>query len=60
MFDLGNLICMFDESLAKLIGHLESGNPEKALMRAKEMRAAICKLKSHCVGEVHDNVAKKI
>ncbi len=53
--DFGNLLCMFDESLGKLITHLESGAPEKALMRAKEMRGAIGKLKAHCVGEVHSD-----
>ena len=47
-YDLPNLLCMFDESLAKLIRHLEDGNPEKALMRAKEMRGAIKKLKTFC------------
>ena len=59
-YDIGNLLCMFDESLCKLIQHLENGNPDKALIRAREMRGAIGKLKSHCVGEIHNNVEKKI
>jgi len=59
-YDLGNLLCMFDESLIKLINHLESGYPDRALIRAIEMHKAIAKLKGHCVGEVHSNVERKI
>ncbi len=59
-YDLGNLLCMFDESLSKLIHHLESGYPDRALIRAKEMHKAITRLKGFCVGEVHTNVEKKI
>jgi hypothetical protein len=51
---------MFDESLSKLIHHLESGYPDRALIRAKEMHKAITRLKGFCVGEVHTNVEKKI
>ena len=59
-YDIGNLLCMFDEDLDKLIKHLEMGNPDKALMRAKEMRGSISKLKDHCVGDVHSRVERKI
>ncbi len=53
MYDLGNLLCMFDESLDKLIKHLEGGYPDRALIRAKEMKKAIEKLKGHCVAETY-------
>jgi hypothetical protein len=44
---------MFDESLDKLIKHLESGYPDRALIRAKEMRKAIEKLKCHSVDQTY-------
>lgn len=59
-YDLGNLLCMFDESLQKLIHHLESGYPDRALMRAKEMHKAIDKLKCHCVPQVHNAVERRL
>lgn len=57
-FDIGNMLCMFDESLEKLIIHLEKGFPDRALMRAKETRKVIQKLKKHCVPEINNHVAK--
>jgi hypothetical protein len=60
VYDLGNLLCMFEESLIKLIRHLEAGYPDRALIRATEMHKAITKLKAHAVGEVHSNVEKKL
>lgn len=59
-YDLGNLLCMFEESLIKLIRHLEMGYPDRALMRAVEMHRAVVKLKDHAVGAVHNNVEKEI
>lgn len=59
-YDLGNLLCMFDESLEKLITHLENGHPDRALMRAREMRSAICKLKKHACGAVMNHVERKL
>lgn len=59
-YDLGNLLCMFDESLDKLIAHLEKGYPDRALMRAKEMRNAICKLKKHACGVMMNHVERKL
>jgi hypothetical protein len=52
-YDLGNLLCMFDESLDKLIKHLESGYPDRALVRAKETKKVIEKLKCHCVDQTY-------
>lgn len=59
-YDLGNLLCMFEESLIKLIRHLETGYPDRALIRALEMHKVVTKLKSHAVGTVHNNVERKI
>lgn len=53
MYDLGNLLCMFDESLEKLIKHLEGGYPDRALIRAREMKKAIEKLKCHTVDKTY-------
>jgi hypothetical protein len=51
---------MFDESLGKLINHLETGYPDRALIRAKEMRKAIDKLKKHACPAVHNHIEKKL
>ena len=59
-YDLGNLLCMFEESILKLIRHLETGYPDRALIRAVEMHRVIVKLKDHAVGTVHNNVERKI
>jgi len=59
-YDLGNLLCMFDESLGKLINHLETGYPDRALIRAKEMRRAIDKLKKHACPAVHNHIERKL
>ena len=59
-YDLGNLLCMFEESLIKLIRHLEMGYPDRALMRAVEMHKAVTKLKAYAVGEVHSEIEKKL
>jgi hypothetical protein len=59
-YDLGNLLCMFDESLIKLIRHLESGYPDRALMRAQEMHKAIERLKNHCQPEVHNHIEGRL
>ena len=59
-YDLGNLLCMFEESLIKLIRHLETGYPDRALIRALEMHRIVTKLKDHAVGTVHNNVERKI
>jgi hypothetical protein len=73
-YDLGNLLCTWEkclldlnESMKKLIGHLDQGYPDNALIRAKEtqgtienMIAHIQKMKDHCVGEVHTNVERKL
>jgi len=58
-YDLPNLLCMFDESLCKLILHIEVGNAGKALMRAKEMRQAVKKLKDH-IGYTDEEVAERL
>jgi hypothetical protein len=34
--DMANLLAMFDESMSKIIEHLETGYPDRALIRAKE------------------------
>jgi hypothetical protein len=47
-WDLLNMIIAFDESIKKLIIHLESGHPEKALMKAREIDSVLCRVKSHC------------
>lgn len=59
-FDLGNLLCMFDESLSKIIKHLEDGYPDRALIRSKKTHTALQKLINHCVGEFHKEVEKKL
>ena len=59
-YDMGNLLCMWEESLTKLIRHLETGYPDRALIRAIEMHKAITKLKAYCVGDVHNDVERKI
>ena len=59
-YDMGNLLCMWEESLLKLIRHLEAGYPDRALVRAVEMHKAIVKLKAHCVGAVHNDVERKL
>lgn len=47
-WDLLNLIISFDESIKRLIFHLENGHPEKALNKAKEIDNVLCRVKSHC------------
>jgi len=73
-YDHGNLLCTWEkclidlnESVTKLIKHLSEGYPDRALIRAKDTKAAIermtthiRKMKDHCVGEVHTNVERKI
>jgi len=59
-YEFINLIFMFDESLCRIIKHLEAGTPDKALLKAKEIHIVIEKLKSHLVGDVHNDVEKKI
>jgi hypothetical protein len=74
IYDIGNLLCTWEkclidlnDSINRLIVHLENGYPDRALIRAKETKAAIDrmtsyiqKMKCHCVGEVHNNVERKI
>lgn len=71
---IGNLLCMFDESLSeldesvsKIVRHLERGYPERALMRAQEtqkkivkMQKIVDKVKKHACGDLHNNVEKEI
>ena len=59
-FDLANLLCMFDESLMKIITHLENGNIERALNRARETHKAIDKILGHCVGDYHTEIERRI
>lgn len=59
-FNLPNLLLMFDESIVKIIDHLEAGRTEKALTRAKETHKAIDKILGHCVTECHREVEKRI
>ena len=59
-YDLANLLCMFDESINKIIKHLESGNVQAALGRARETHKAVDKLLGHCVEGYHSRVEKKI
>lgn len=47
-YDLQNLLCMWDESLLKVIDHLRQGFPDRALLRCTEMHKALTKLKDHC------------
>jgi hypothetical protein len=74
MYDLGNLLCTWEkclidlnDSVKRLIVHLDNGYPDRALIRAKDTKAAIermtvhiQKMKNHCVGAVHTNVERKI
>lgn len=59
-YDLGNLLCMFDESLEKIVTHLVKGYPDRALLRTKEMQKVIDKLKKHCCGAYGNGVEKKL
>lgn len=47
-WDLMNMIIAFDKSVKKLIEDLESGNPDKALCKAREIDAVLCRVKEHC------------
>jgi hypothetical protein len=47
-WDLLNMIIAFDESVKRLIFHLEHGNPERALAKAREIDGVLCKVKEHC------------
>lgn len=60
VFDIGNLLCMFDESLEKIIAHIEKGFPDRALLRAKETSKVIQKIRQHCVPEVNGHIARKL
>jgi hypothetical protein len=57
---LGNLLMMFDESIQKIIKHLEDGHPDRALFRAKLIHDAVQKIMNRCVPEVHTDIEKKL
>ena len=42
------MIIAFDESVKRLIFHLENGNPERALAKAREIDSVLCRVKEHC------------
>ena len=58
-FDLPNLLYMFDESLRRLINHLETGHPDRALIRAKEMSKAVQKIMQH-IGYTDEELINKL
>jgi len=58
--DLGNLLMMFEQSLKKIIVHLEEGYPDRALIRAKKTSDAFEKVLTHCIPDMHGEVEKKI
>jgi hypothetical protein len=54
------MIIAFDESVKKLIVHLESGHPEKALLKAREIDSVLCRVKSHCADWSEQELLNKI
>lgn len=59
-WDLMNMIIAFDESVKKLIVHLESGHPEKALGKAREIDAVLCRVKAHCADWTEQELLNRI
>jgi hypothetical protein len=58
--DLGNLLLTFDESLARIIEHLEKGYPDRALIRAKETRKTFQAVMKKLTPEVMECIEKRI
>jgi hypothetical protein len=57
-FDKANMLTIFDESLSRIIKHLDEGHPEKALIRAQETQKAFRK----CLGIIlqDEQVGRKL
>lgn len=58
--DLLNMLAMIDESLEKIIEHLEKNYPDRALMRARETHKNVSKLQDHFGAVDNGRVVKKI
>jgi hypothetical protein len=57
--DLPNLLCMFDESLTKIIRDLRNGNPDAALSRSIETQKTFRKVLAK-IGYTDEEVVKKL
>lgn len=58
--DLGNLLLTFDESLCRVIEHLQKGFPDRALLRAIETQKAFRKVMNHCAPEVMECIERRL
>lgn len=59
-YDLGNLLLMLDESVSKIINHLEKGKPEAALLRSQQVHEVLQMWIKHCAGDINDEVGRRI
>lgn len=58
--DLGNLLLTFDESLRRIIEHLQKGYPDRALMRAVKTRETFHVVIKHCAPEVMECIERRL